>query len=129
LAEELHFRRAAARLAISQPPLTAAIHALEAELGVELFARTSRMVKLTPAGSAFLVEAKDVIERVSRMPGVARAAAAGMKGRLDVGIAASLMYRDVPNILARFSRQAPRVELVLHELSSAEQIDKLIRRQ
>ena len=129
LAEELHFRRAAARLAISQPPLSAAIQALEDELGMQLFARTSRMVQLTPAGAAFLVEAQEVLERVSRMPGVVRAAGAGMQGRLDVGIAASLMYRDVPKILARFSRQAPRVELVLHELSSAEQIDKLTRRQ
>jgi len=129
LAEELHFRRAASRLAISQPPLSAAIHALEEELGAELFLRTSRMVQLTPAGAAFLVEAQEVLERVSRMPGVVRAAGDGMQGRLDVGIAASLLYRDAPKILNRLAREAPRVEVVLHELSSSEQIEKLIRRQ
>lgn len=129
LAEELHFGRAANRLAISQPPLSTAIRALEEEVGVKLFLRNSKMVQLTPAGSAFLVEAREILERVDRVAGVARAVEAGLHGRLDVGMTGSLLYRDMPAVLAQFKREVPAVDVVLHELSTSEQIDKLMRRQ
>lgn len=129
LAEELHFRRAASRLAISQPPLSAAIKSLEDELGAQLLLRNSKMVQLTPAGAAFLVEAREILERVARVGNVVQAADAGLHGRLDIGMAGSLLFREMPEILARFKREMPGVELVLHELSTAEQIEKLLRRQ
>lgn len=129
LAEELHFGRAATRLAISQPPLSTAIRALEEEVGATLLVRNSKMVQLTPAGAAFLVEAKEVMERVTRMSSVARAADTGLQGRIDIGMTSSLLYRDMPGVLAEFRREVPGVELVLHELSTSEQIDKLMRRQ
>ena len=129
LAEELHFRRAASRLAISQPPLSAAIKALEEELGVQLLLRNSKMVQLTPAGVAFLTEAREILERVSRVNKVVQAADAGVHGRLDIGMVGSLLYREMPAILARFKREMPGVDLVLHEMSTADQIEKLLRRQ
>lgn len=129
LAEELHFRRAADRLAISQPPLSAAIKALEEELGVQLLRRSTKMVALTAAGSAFLVEAREILERLTRASAIVRAADEGMRGRLDIGISGSLLYREVPGIIKRFQSDVPTVDVVLHELASAEQLDKLMRRQ
>jgi DNA-binding transcriptional LysR family regulator len=129
LAEELHFGRAASRLAISQPPLSTAIRSLEEEVGVKLFLRNSKLVQLTPAGEAFLVEAKEVLERVNRMSSVARGVDAGLHGRLDIGMTGSLLYRDMPAVLSEFKREAPAVDVVLHEHSTSEQIDKVMRRQ
>lgn len=129
LAEELHFRRAADRLAISQPPLSTAIRLLEEELGVQLLVRNSKMVQLTPAGTAFLVEAKEILERVARVGSVVRAIDGGAHGRLDIGIAGSMLYREAPAIFERFKREVPSVDLVLYELYTTEQIDKLLRRQ
>ncbi|XAH22027.1 LysR family transcriptional regulator [Xylophilus sp. GW821-FHT01B05] len=129
LAEELHFHRAASRLAISQPPLSAAIKCIEEELGAQLLLRNSKMVQLTPAGQAFLVEAREILERVDRVRGIVRAVDEGVHARLDIGMAGSLMYREVPDILARFRCEAPHVDVVLHELATVEQIDKLLRKQ
>lgn len=126
LAEELHFHRAADRLAISQPPLSAAIKSLEEELGVQLLRRNSKRVELTPAGSAFLVEAREILERMSRAGDVVRAVDQGMHGRLDIGLSGSLLYREVPKIIARFRSDMPAIDVVLHELTTAEQIDSLM---
>jgi len=129
LAEELHFGRAANRLAISQPPLSAAIKALEDELGAQLFLRNSKMVQLTMAGAAFLVEAREILERLSRVGGVVRSMGDGLKGRVDVGMTASMLYRELPVVLDACRRHMPTVEVVLHELPTAEQVDQLLRRQ
>ncbi|RYF19518.1 MAG: LysR family transcriptional regulator, partial [Comamonadaceae bacterium] len=83
LAEELHFGRAAERLAITQPPLSSGIKALEDELGVKLFERTSKHVALTPAGMAYQVEVRVALDRVDRAGDTARAVASGQRGRLD----------------------------------------------
>jgi DNA-binding transcriptional LysR family regulator len=129
LAEELHFGRAASRLAISQPPLSTAIRSLEEEVGATLFVRNSKLVQLTPAGAACLVEAREILERVGRVASVARAVDAGLHGRLDIGMTSSLLYRDMPVVLSEFNREVPGVDIVLHELSTSEQIDKVKRRQ
>lgn len=127
LAEELHFGRAAARLAITQPPLSGAIKALELELGATLFERDSKRVGLTPAGLALRAEAQHILERLERAAEVARAVAAGKRGRLDVGFTGSMVYRELPAIVHRFNAAAPGVEVVLRELSSAPQLEELLR--
>jgi len=129
LAEELHFGRAAQRLAITQPPLSSAIKALEEELGVQLLSRSSKHVELTPAGAAFLDEARQILDRVARASSVAKAVAKGIRGRLEIGITGSLVYREVPAIVQDFSAAAPGIELVLRELATAEQLDALLHGQ
>lgn len=129
LAEELHFGRAAERLSITQPPLSSALKALEAELGVQLLERNSKHVSLTAAGTAFLNEARLVLERVVMASETARAVAGGMRGRLDVGVTGSMIYRDVPRIVGTFSRRLPDIEVHLREMSSSEQIDALLHGQ
>lgn len=126
LAEELHFGRAADRLAITQPPLSLAIKALEEELGVQLLLRSSKRVELTPAGSAFLEEARQILDRVARASSIALAVASGSRGRLDVGMAGSLVYRGVPAIVQRFGADTHGIELILHEMSTAEQLQGLL---
>src|SRR5579875_830989 len=80
VAEELHFRRAAARLHISQPPLSQAVAALEDELGVRLLERSRRRVELTPAGAAFLRDARTMLGELDVAMANARAIDAGQAG-------------------------------------------------
>src|ERR1700726_5011904 len=72
VAEELHFRRAAERLVMSQSPLSRMIKSLERDLGIILFARTRRTVRLTAAGQAMLDDARDLLRRADRAVGRAR---------------------------------------------------------
>lgn len=129
LAEELHFSRAAAKLAITQPPLSSAIKALEEELGVQLLIRDSKHVELTQAGVAFLEEARQILERINRASHLAKIIAEGMRGRLDIGVTGSLIYREVPLIVRRFNLELPEVEVQLREMSSAEQLNELMHGQ
>ena len=129
LAEELHFGRAARRLAITQPPLSGAIKALEDELGASLFTRDSKHVALTPAGLALRAEVRQVLERVDRTAAVVRAVANGLRGQLEIGTTGSMLYRELPSIVQRFQTATPGVEVMLRELSTAQQIDELLRGQ
>ena len=89
VSEELHFRRAAERLHIAQPPLSQAIRKLEQELGVVLLERTSRTVSLTPAGRVFFDEAREVLASFDRAVMEARRAG-GVGSDLRVGWTAYL---------------------------------------
>lgn len=129
LAEELHFGRAAERLAITQPPLSSAIKALEEALGVQLFERTSRHVALTAAGEAYLAEVRAVLERIDRAAAVAQSVAGGQQGRLDIGFAGSMVFRDLPRIVQAFGQRLPDIELHLSEQSSSELIQSLLHSQ
>lgn len=127
LAEETHFGRAARRLAISQPPLSQAIRQLEEELGARLFDRTSRRVALTAAGVALQREAQALLRRAEETRTLVREIAQGRRGRLRLGFAGSMLYRGLPQVLDDFRDRAPDIEVVLHELNSAEQADALRR--
>ncbi|MCD2513348.1 LysR substrate-binding domain-containing protein [Comamonas endophytica] len=129
LAEELHFGRAASKLAITQPPLSSAIKSLEEELEVQLLIRDSKHVELTQAGEAFLEEARQILEQVARASSVAKIVARGMRGRLEIGMTGSQVYREVPEIVRQFNAQMPDVDVVLNEMSSADQINQLLRGQ
>ena len=121
VAEELHFGRAAERLFIAQPPLSQQIQQLERELGVALFARTSRRVQLTPAGEAFLPEARQILASIGQAAGAAQRAARGDSGWLGIGFAASATYDLLPAVLHDFRALYPDVALSLQELNAAEQ--------
>jgi DNA-binding transcriptional LysR family regulator len=122
-AEELHFGRAARRLAISQPPLSLTIRQLEDELGVRLLERDNKRVTLTPAGEVFLADARHVLSEAGKAQELARRVAAGKSGRLRVGFVGSMLYRGLPEYVSAFRAAAPSVVLTLTELNSAEQID------
>ena len=127
LAAELHFGRAAKRLALTQPPLSQAILNLERELGVRLFERTRRQVALTHAGKAFLVEARRTLESADRAVEQARGAARGEVGRLAVGFLANTAYTLLPLVLRDFARGFPGVALDLRELTIPQQLEALRR--
>src|ERR1044071_8902004 len=84
VAEELSFGRAAIRLGISQPPLSAQIRQLEEELGVRLFDRTKRHVRLTEAGKRIVSEAQQILSQVNHFVNVASRVSEGAIGRLSV---------------------------------------------
>ncbi|HEX7857208.1 MAG TPA: LysR substrate-binding domain-containing protein [Sphingobium sp.] len=123
VAEEMHFGRAAQRLGISQPPLSQQIRALEEELGVRLFERTSRRVRLTEAGSLFEPEARKTLVQAERAAQTARLAHRGEIGHLGLGFVASVPFVPlVADALYRFRQSYPDVELVLQELGRDDQI-------
>ncbi len=128
LAEELHFGRAAQRLAITQPPLSLAIRGLEDELGVRLFARTRRQVALTYAGASFLEQAQDILARTSAAVELARAADRGRVGRLAIGFMSASIYTLLPPLLREFAAAHPGVRLELRELTLPQQAAALHRR-
>ncbi|QNP50479.1 LysR family transcriptional regulator [Diaphorobacter aerolatus] len=125
LAEERHFGRAAQRLCITQPPLSTALKTLEQDLGVLLVKRDAKHVSLTPAGEAFLLEARKVVAQLQRAADVVRSVAQGTEGRLDVGITGSMVYRNVPQYCKAFEARRPHVELCMHEMSTGEQLRAL----
>ncbi|MBS0436958.1 MAG: LysR family transcriptional regulator [Proteobacteria bacterium] len=129
LADELHFGRAASRLAMSQPPLSVNIRQLEEAIGARLFERNSKGVSLTAAGLAFRPQALALLSKAEEARALARDVGAGSAGRLRIGFIGSMLFRGLPAMLQRFQASHERLELVLHELSSQEQIEALIREE
>lgn len=129
VAEELHFGRAAKRLNISQPPLSQQIRSLEQELGVELFRRTKRIVRLTPAGEVFLESARKLLRGAEDSMDVTRRAARGEVGTLQIGYAPGLEIEVLPKVLHRFSRKFPAVDIRLLPLASRDQLEALKQRR
>ena len=122
VAEELHFRRAAERLHISQPPLSQQIRALEDELGFVLLTRTRRRVQLTPAGEAFLRDARIVLAELEGAVATATRVNAGQTGRLRVGFVGSALLSIVPGTVERFRAARPGVAIELRERSTVDQL-------
>lgn len=129
LAEELHFGHAAKRLHMTQPPLSSAIRALEAQLGADLFVRNNRSVRLTPMGAAFLPEAIRAVMQAHATEEAGRALAAGRVGQLQIGFTSSMLYRGVPGILKAFRAQHPGVEIRLGDLTVVEQTEALMQQR
>jgi DNA-binding transcriptional LysR family regulator len=121
VAERLHFGRAAAALHISQPPLSRAIRALEAGLGVALFARTRRRVELTPEGARLLDEARRTLAQLERAVIDLRGMATGEQGRLRVGFVSLADFGVLPGLLKAYKAARPGVTLALREMLSPDQ--------
>jgi DNA-binding transcriptional LysR family regulator len=126
LAEELHFGRAAQRLAMTQPPVSLAIQQLEASVGARLFERNSRGVALTAAGHALRPRALAVLEQAALAAREAHDVGQGLAGQVRVGFAGTVLYRGLPQVLSEFGQSHPRLRLTLHELSSSEQLVELV---
>lgn len=125
VAEELHFGRAARRLNVTQPGLSQQVQALERQLGVRLLERTSRQVRLTPAGALLLAEGRRVLAQTERALDLVRRAGLGQVGRVTVAAIGSATYDVLPRLLREHRRRQPDVELVLRELSTPAQIHAL----
>lgn len=125
VAEERSFRRAADRLHVSQPPLSVAIQRLEASLGVTLLDRTRHSVRLTPAGEAFLREARRTLQHAQLSIEIAQRAAAGKFGTLRLSFVPSAGLAVVPQLLRVFREDCPDVKLVLNGMTTAQQIGAL----
>lgn len=127
IAEDLHFGQAAARLGISQPPLSQQIRLLEDELGVRLLERTSRRVALTMAGRHFLDAARRTLAEADRAVRVARRAADGELGELRIGFNASAPFvPKVAGAIHQFRQDYSDVQLSLEELAAPSQIEAIV---
>ena len=125
VAEDLHFGRAAQRMNMTQPPLSRQIQLLEHELGVELFERTNRAVKLTPSGRTFLPEAKQMLRLAEGAVVSAKRVARGEVGPVTLGFTAGSSYAFIPKLVATAMKEMPDVDLVLREMDSATQMEAL----
>ncbi len=125
VAEELHFGRAAERLNMTQPPLSRQIQILERILNVKLLSRTSRAVRLTPAGKTFLIEARKVLRMADAAAVAVRRIALGQLGSVTIGFTAASAYSYLPNLIRAARRILPDADLVLKEMISSEQIEAL----
>jgi DNA-binding transcriptional LysR family regulator len=121
-AEEQNVTRAAARLHVSQPPLSRQLRDLEEDLGVKLFDRTAKAVRLTEAGRVFLNEARAVLQRADEAARTVKAVASGASGELRVGYAPSLTVELLPRALREFEMESPGVRVTLHDLSTEEML-------
>src|SRR5918997_851557 len=129
VAEELSFNRAAQRLHISQPPLSNQIKRLEEELGVLLFKRSSRGVRLTDAGELLLEEARRIFIQLEQTARMFERVGSGKTGRLSLGFVPSATNEILPAVLYDFQRGFPDVELFLHEMMPDQVVRRLHGRQ
>ncbi|MGO4852120.1 LysR family transcriptional regulator [Phaeovulum sp. W22_SRMD_FR3] len=125
VAEELSFRRAALRLNITQPPLSRQIALLEHTLGTQLFDRTNRAIRLTPAGRRLLLEATDILTRTETAMLAVRQAARGKAGEIKIGFVPSACIEVIPQITRRLRDRMPDVTVTLCEVMTAEGIEML----
>jgi DNA-binding transcriptional LysR family regulator len=115
VAEELSFTRAAARLHMTQPPLTRQIKRIEAEIGVQLFYRTKRVVQLTKAGEVFVERAQRLLQDFDQLRRASGQADRGEAGRLTIGFLGAIAFDLFPRILREHRTQAPDVRIELLE--------------
>lgn len=125
-AEELHFGRAAARLNMTQPPLSRQIQLLERSIGVTLLERTSRSVRMTPAGRTFLVEARRILKLSESAALRTWRVASGEAGSLSIGFTAAAGYGFLPKLIRITRQNMSDVDLALKEMVSGEQIEGLL---
>lgn len=128
IAEELHFGRASERLSIAQPALSRQMAELEAAIGAALFDRTRNQIRLTVAGEALLPRARSILSSIVEATRIARRAAEGVVGVLNVGFVGSATYSLLPRALNAFRTENPDVDLMLHAMNTAELRVGLIER-
>lgn len=126
VAELMSFRQAAERLNMAQPPLTAAIRQMEAELGVRLLERSNRITALTPAGAVLVDEARRAVQQAARALDLTRRTGAGEIGMLRLGFVASAVKDLLPRLIVAFRKGYSEVSLQLTEATSAQQVSGLL---
>jgi len=117
--------RAAEVLDIAQPALSQALSRMERDLGVKLFERTRRGAQLTPAGEAIVEDIRLSVARIDAASHRAREIGAQRGGRLTIGFASAALFSLLPRAIAALREEVPNVELMLREMSNAEQASAL----
>jgi DNA-binding transcriptional LysR family regulator len=125
VAETSSFTRAAQRCRVVQSALSHQIARLERELGAKLFERTSRRVRLTPAGEAFLPAARQCLHAAERAAAEVAAAVGEVRGRLAVGLIPTVAAVDIPGALREFRQRYPHVRIRLRSGASEELVDQV----
>jgi len=128
VAEEENITRAAARLYMSQPPLSRQISDLERELGVKLFDRDAKAVRLTEAGRIFLIEIRSVLRHADEAVALIKTVALGKRGQIHVGYAATPTAEILPRTMRLFQRSHPQIRIDLREMSTQGMLDGLRNR-
>lgn len=123
VAEELHFRRAAERLHMTQPPLSRQIKLLEQAIGLQLFERSNRQVRMTPAGESFYHSVSDILQRTEQAVLLARQAQRGETGSIALGFVPSAALEFIPRIVTAMARDMPDVSLNPTEMMSYEIVE------
>jgi DNA-binding transcriptional LysR family regulator len=126
VAETLHFSRAAERLGMAQPPLSQQIKRLEQIVGHRLFDRTTRGVKVTPAGQLLAERARSTLEKVQDDLAQVRRLGRGEEGTLTIGFSGSVMLTKLPAAIQSYRSRYPKVELRLLDLVTSAQIAALL---
>ncbi|SCU92260.1 HTH-type transcriptional regulator BenM [Cupriavidus necator] len=124
VAEERNFTRAAERLHIAQPPLSRQIQQLEDDLGVQLFERHSRPLKLTDTGRFFYTHALQLLAQTAELQAMTKRVGK-IEHKMSVGFVGSTLYGMLPRIIRRFRQMHADLELSLHEMSTMDQIKAL----
>lgn len=125
-AEEMNISRAAARLRLSQPPLSRQIRDLEQEIGTPLFDRRHKHLKLTPAGAYFLPEARKILSHAARAARLAKAASAGQVGQITIAFLSPMGGMFLPRIIRSFREKFPLVDIDLREMVPRQQLEALL---
>ncbi len=126
VAEDLHFRKAAERLFISQPGLSRQIKQMEDELGIKLFKRHNRKVELTEAGLYLQKELKNNFKRLDDLVHHAKLLNSGINGNLNLGFVGSAMQKAIPDLLLKFRSSHPNVTFSLNEMDNNKQVRALL---
>lgn len=126
VAENLHFRKAADYVHLSQPALTLQIRALEEELGVMLLIRDRHKTRLTAAGEVLRDEVRDLLKAADHAAARTKRAARGQVGVLKIGFISTAAARILPPLISTYRTQHPEVEFDLKNILSAEQIPALL---
>ena len=126
LARELHFRRAAEQLCMSQPALSKQIRRLEEKAGGVLFARTRRKVALTEPGRVLLPLADKLLKELESALATAKDATNGRVGILRIGFGLAAVSNILPRAILRFSREYPRIKLHMSDMSTPSQLAALL---
>jgi len=129
VADELHFRKAADRLFISQPGLSRQIKQLEQELGFELFERSNKKVYLTKAGKYLQNETEMILKNLNDSFNHAQLIHEGMEGQISFGYVGSAMQNVIPDFILRIKEEHPNIHYSLKEMENPDQIDALFMKE
>lgn len=126
VAEDQQFSKAARRLGVAQSTISEQIRLLEDSLGAELLLRSSRSLRLTPAGEALLTGCRKILAEVEQLDEVVRKYSQGQSGQLRIGAVGPALHRALPLILRRLVRSAPDLAVSIHTMSTQNQIRSLL---